>query len=163
MTSFFSMRMTVVAAALSALVSIAAGCGANAPVPSPAASLATRTGSSAVPNTVASHDATPEPSSDATAVLLTVGTRGGRCIGGTCGTTVIVDRDGRVHLAAKPPNELGFVSPDLMVVVDDAIRTTDFAELVSHRFTGECPTAYQYHRLPSARGTDGGIGGHPRG
>ncbi len=75
-------------------------------------------------------------------MLLTVSTRGGHCVDGPCGTTVVVDRDGRVHFAAKPPNELGAVSPELLATLDEAIRTTDYAELFSHPFTGECPTAY---------------------
>jgi hypothetical protein len=55
---------------------------------------------------------------------------------------VVVDRDGRIHLAAKPPNDLGVATPDLMAALEGAIRTTDFAEVVSHPFTGECPTAF---------------------
>lgn len=61
---------------------------------------------------------------------------------GTCGTTVVIDRDGRVHYAAKPPNELGELSPELLAELNTEIETTDWAELVSHRFNGECPTAY---------------------
>jgi hypothetical protein len=34
-----------------------------------------------------------------------------------------------------------------MAPLDDAIRTTDFAELVSHPFGGECPTAYDGQEL----------------
>jgi len=90
-------------------------------------------------------------------VLFTVETRGGRCVGGTCGTTVIIDRDGRVHLAAKPPNELGFVEPDLLAAVDARIQATEFAELVSHPFTGECPTAYDGQEIVFEFATPNGV------
>jgi hypothetical protein len=74
--------------------------------------------------------------------LVTVESRGGLCPAGTCSTTITIERDGRVHEAAKPPNDLGVVPPATLAVLDAAIRTTDFTELRSHPFTGECPTAF---------------------
>ncbi len=150
MTTARSIRIIVSAAALSALAFTLAGCTAGPPPPSPVASPVPSTAISPVPSTDASTVpssvptpvASPVPSPDATGVLLTVETRGGKCVGGPCGMTVIVERDGRVHLAAKPPNDLGVVSPDLIAALDAEIQTTDWAELFSHRFTGECPTAY---------------------
>ena len=123
------------------------------PRPSSPVSPTPSDAASAAPSDVA----TPVPSVDAHEVLIAVETRGGRCVDGPCGSTVLVDRDGRVHLAAKPPNELGVVSPDLMAALDDAIRTTDFAELVSHRFTGECPTAYDGQELVFEFATPDGV------
>lgn len=74
--------------------------------------------------------------------LLTVETRGGECINGPCGSTVIVERDGTVHAAAKPPNTLGTITPEQLAVLDSAIKLTDFAVLKNRAFTGECPTAF---------------------
>jgi hypothetical protein len=74
--------------------------------------------------------------------LVTVEMRGGECANGPCGTTVILDRDGHVHSAAKPPNDLGTVSTDQLAALNAAIRLTDFAELKSHPFTGQCPTTF---------------------
>lgn len=45
-------------------------------------------------------------------------------------------------MAAKPPNELGTLSPVDLVALEAAILTTDFNELRSHPFTGDCPTAF---------------------
>ena len=74
--------------------------------------------------------------------LVTVELRGGECAVGPCGMTVFLERDGRVHQAAKPPNDLGTVPPDQLAAIDTAIRLTDFAALRSRPFTGECPTAF---------------------
>jgi hypothetical protein len=74
--------------------------------------------------------------------LLTVETRGGECFAAPCGSTISVERDGRVHSAAKPPNDLGQVPPDQLAALDAAIKTTDFAILKGRPFTGECPTAF---------------------
>jgi hypothetical protein len=83
----------------------------------------------------------PAPTSSPTTPLVTVESRGGLCAGGPCGTTVMLDRDGRVHLAAKPPNELGHVTLDQVATIESLLRTTDFAALRSHPFSGLCPTA----------------------
>lgn len=74
--------------------------------------------------------------------LVTVELRGGECAVAPCGMTVFLERDGRVHQAAKPPNDLGTVPPDQVAAIDTAIRLTDFAAMRSHPFTGECPTAF---------------------
>jgi hypothetical protein len=81
--------------------------------------------------------ATPSPATP----LVTVESRGGLCAGGPCGTTIMLDRDGRVRLAAKPPNELGRVPVAQVAAIEALIRTTDFAALRSHPFSGLCPTA----------------------
>jgi len=74
--------------------------------------------------------------------LLTVETRGGQCVSAPCGSTVIVERDGSVHAAAKPPNALGTIPPDQLTALVAAIKATDFEALKSHAFTGQCPTAF---------------------
>jgi len=77
-----------------------------------------------------------------TGPLVTVELRGGECPDGPCGKTVMLERDGRVHEAAKPPNDLGLVPQAQVAAIDAAIKATDFAVLRSHPFTGECPTAF---------------------
>ncbi len=97
------------------------------------------------------------PDLTATGPLLTVEARGGMCVSGPCATTVVVERDGRIHQAAKPPNDLGVVPPLALAALDAAIRNTDFTALRSHRFTGECPTAYDGQELVFEFAAPGGI------
>lgn len=128
---------TVLAAALFAFALSTAGCAIEVPVPSPTPG--------------------PTPSPVATGVLLTVETRGGLCVDGPCGTTIFVERDGTVHQAAKPPNELGVVPVAALAALDEAILTTDFAELRSHPFTGLCPTAVDGQEIVFEFGAPTGI------
>ncbi len=93
----------------------------------------------------------------ATGPLVTVETRGGMCVDGPCGTTIVVERNGRVHQAAKPPNDLGTVPPAALAALDAATRTTDFTALRSVPFTGECPTAYDGQEIVFEFGAPGGI------
>jgi hypothetical protein len=74
--------------------------------------------------------------------LVTVTMRGGNCLNPPCESTVYLERDGRVHSADKPPNDLGTVPADQVAAIDAAIRLTDFAELRTHPFTGECPVNF---------------------
>jgi hypothetical protein len=99
----------------------------------------------------------PSPSSVPTGVLLSVETRGGLCPGGPCGTTLFVERDGRVHQAAKPPNDLGVVPADALAALDETIRSTDFAAVRSHPFTGQCPTAFDGAEFIFEFGTPNGV------
>ncbi len=99
----------------------------------------------------------PTASPGATGVLLTVETRGGLCADGPCGTTIFVERDGTVHQAAKPPNDLGVVPPAALAALDEAVRTTDFATLRSHPFTGLCPTAVDGQEIVFEFGAPSGI------
>ena len=64
------------------------------------------------------------------------------CMDGPCDSAVILERDGRVHSAAKPPNDLGACRADAYAALDAAIRTTDFAAMRAKPFTGECPIAF---------------------
>ena len=98
---------------------------------------------------------TPRPTAAGT--LVTVETRGGLCADGPCGTTIIIERDGRVRQAAKPPNELGIVPPAALAALDDAIRTADFAALRSRPFTGECPTAFDGQEIVFDFRAPGGV------
>jgi hypothetical protein len=89
--------------------------------------------------------------------LVTVETRGGLCTDAPCGTTVSIERDGRVHLAAKPPNDLGTLPPAQLAALDAAIGTTDFIALRSHPFTGQCPTAADGQEVVFEFGTPSGV------
>jgi hypothetical protein len=82
-----------------------------------------------------------------TGPLVTVEMRGGLCPAGACDSSVILERDGRVHAAAKPPNDLGQVDGQAMAALTAAIQATDFAALKSHPFTGECPIAFDGQEL----------------
>jgi hypothetical protein len=82
-----------------------------------------------------------------TGPLVTVTTRGGMCMDGPCGGTVILERDGTARSAAKPPNDLGQVPAPAMATLTAAIAATDFAALASHPFTGECPVAFDGQEL----------------
>lgn len=82
-----------------------------------------------------------------TGPLVSVQLRGGMCPNGACDRTVILDRDGRVHAAAKPPNELGLVPAAAMATLTAAVKATDYAALKSHPFTGECPVAFDGQEL----------------
>jgi hypothetical protein len=68
--------------------------------------------------------------------------RGGLCAPGACWATYYVEHDGRVHLAAKPPNELGYVGEQELAELQSQISAADFDEIRSHPFSGTCPTAY---------------------
>lgn len=148
-------------ALLAVLVLSLAGCGANAtapsPVPSPQPSNAATPGLNATASPVPTDAASPSPSADAAGVLLTVATRGGRCANGPCGTTIVIDRDGRIHYAAKPPNEVGTLSPELLTELTDVIATTDFAELFTHQFNGQCPTDYDGQEIVFEFATADGV------
>lgn len=82
-----------------------------------------------------------------TGPLLTVEIRGGLCPAGACDNSVILDRDGRVHAAAKPPNDLGHVDGSAMAALTAAIQATDWATLKSHPFTGQCPVVFDGQEL----------------
>ena len=77
-----------------------------------------------------------------TGPLVVVRHEGGMCMDGPCDNSVILERDGRVHSAEKPPNDLGRVSAEAYAALNAAIQTTDFAAMRSKPFTGECPIAF---------------------
>lgn len=79
--------------------------------------------------------------------LVTVEMQGGMCMEGACDNSVVLERDGRVHSAAKPPNDLGRVTADAYATLDLAIRSTDFAAAKAKPFTGECPIAFDGQKL----------------
>lgn len=83
----------------------------------------------------------------ATGPLVTVTMRGGMCAAGACDNSVILDRDGRVHSAAKPPNDLGRVPAQQMATLTAAVATTDYQAVRSAPFTGECPVNFDGQEL----------------
>ncbi|HYI23270.1 MAG TPA: hypothetical protein VEX62_11590 [Candidatus Limnocylindrales bacterium] len=89
--------------------------------------------------------------------LMAVQSRGGMCIEGSCESTVYVERDGLVHMAAEPPNELGIVPAEAMAELERQIAQADFAELRSHPFTGMCPTAVDGQELVFEFATASGV------
>ena len=102
--------------------------------------------------------ATPSPSPTPTpsGPLLTIESRGGHCMQGACGRTLIVEYDGRVHEAAKPPNDLGFVEPDLLAELQQAIAGADFAAIKAQPFVDTCPTAFDGMEIVVDFSTPGG-------
>ncbi len=56
-----------------------------------------------------------------TGPLMTVQLRGGMCQEGACDSSVILERDGRVRSSAKPPNDLGTVTPQNMATLNAAM------------------------------------------
>ncbi len=68
------------------------------------------------------------------------------------------DRSRRpVHLAAKPPNDLGSVTPEVLSTLQTLIATTDFRVIKSRPFTGDCPTAYDGQETIYSFTTPGGV------
>lgn len=83
----------------------------------------------------------------ATGPLVTVTMRGGMCAEGACNNGVILERDGRVRSAAKPPNDLGRVPAEAMTTLAAAVAATDYAAIRSQPFTGECPVNFDGQEL----------------
>jgi hypothetical protein len=97
---------------------------------------------SAAPTASASVVPSPMLSLAPAGPLVTIETRGGECPQGACGSTVIVEADGRVHQTASAPLELGTLSSVSVEVLATEIDKADFAALMSRPFTGTCPVAF---------------------
>ena len=82
-----------------------------------------------------------------TGPLMTVSMRGGMCMDGPCDRSVIVERDGRVHESAKPPNDLGVVATEAMQALTAAVQAADYTAIKAVPFTGECPVAFDGQEL----------------
>jgi hypothetical protein len=95
--------------------------------------------------------------STAPGALLTVELRGGMCVNGPCDTTVILDHDGRVHGATKPPNDLGVVPAAQLTTLETLVAATDFSAITSRPFTGQCPTAFDGQEVVLEFDTAAGI------
>jgi hypothetical protein len=101
----------------------------------------------------ASPAASPLPSG----TLASVEPRGGECPAATCDTTIYLDADGRIHVSAKPPNDLGTATPAQVNELEAAIAATEFSVLRGPAYSGECPTAYDGQELVFTFTTAGGI------
>jgi hypothetical protein len=74
--------------------------------------------------------------------LLTVSTRGGECPEGPCGSTVVIERDGRLLQTAPESVVLGQVPAEVLTALDTAVKATDFAAVRARPFIGECPVNF---------------------
>jgi hypothetical protein len=88
--------------------------------------------------------------------LVAVTVRGGECPDGPCGSTTVIERDGRVHQTAPVVAEMGALSGDLLSALDAAVRTTDFAAIRARPFTGECPVNFDGQETIYEFGAPGG-------
>ncbi len=90
------------------------------------------------------------------APLVTVTVRGGECPEGPCGTTTVIERDGRVHQTAPVPAEIGALAGDLFAALETAVNTTDFDVIRARPFTGECPVNFDGQETIYEFGVPGG-------
>jgi hypothetical protein len=74
--------------------------------------------------------------------LVTVTTRGGECPEGACGSTLVIERGGRLLQTAPESAALGQIPPDALAALEGMIKATDFAVLRARPFTGECPVNF---------------------
>jgi hypothetical protein len=74
--------------------------------------------------------------------LVTVTTRGGECPEGACGSTLVIERDGRLLQSAPEEVVVGQVPPETLAILAGMIRATDFATIRARPFTGECPVNF---------------------
>jgi hypothetical protein len=89
--------------------------------------------------------------------LVTVTTRGGECPEGPCGSTLAIERDGRLMQTAPGSVVKGQVPPELLATLDSAIKSTDFATIRSRTFTGECPVNFDGQEVIYEFGAPGGV------
>src|SRR5688500_5360737 len=88
--------------------------------------------------------------------LVTVTVHGGECPEGPCGSTTVVERDGRVHQTAPVAAEMGALTGDLLAALHTAVKNTDFAAIRARPFTGECPVAFDGQEFIYEFGSPGG-------
>lgn len=89
--------------------------------------------------------------------LVTVTTRGGECPDGPCGSTLVVERDGRLRQTAPEDLVIGQVTPEALAALDGAIKTADFAAIRARPFTGECPVNFDGQETIYEFGAPGGV------
>ena len=88
--------------------------------------------------------------------LVSVTVRGGECPEGPCGSTTVIERDGRVHQTAPVTAEMGALTGDLFRALETAVQTTDFAAIRARPFTGECPVNFDGQETIFEFGAPGG-------
>ncbi len=89
--------------------------------------------------------------------LVTVSTRGGECPAGACGSQIVVERDGRIHALKPVVKEFGKVPTAALAALETAVRTTDYAQLKSKPFTGECPVNFDGQEVIYEFGAPSGV------
>jgi hypothetical protein len=89
--------------------------------------------------------------------LVTVTKRGGECMAGPCGSQIVIERDGRIHAVKPVAKEFGKVPTAALAAIDTAVRTTDFAQLKSKPFTGECPVNFDGQEIIYEFGAPSGV------
>ena len=89
--------------------------------------------------------------------LVTVTTRGGECPEGACGSTLAIERDGRLVQTAPESAVIGQVPPEVLATLDTAVKSTDFQVIRSRTFTGECPVNYDGQEVIYEFGAPGGM------
>ena len=89
--------------------------------------------------------------------LITITTRGGLCPDGPCGSTVVIERDGRLHEVAPKALDVGTIAPERIAALAAAIDATDFTALRRNRFTGECPVNFDGQESIYQFATPGGV------
>ena len=95
--------------------------------------------------------------STAPGALLTVQVRGGMCVSGPCDTMVVLERDGRVHGATKPPNVLGVVPAEQLKTLQTLIAASDFSAIKGQPFTRQCPAAFDGQEVVMEFATSAGV------
>jgi hypothetical protein len=93
----------------------------------------------------------------ATGPLVTVSKRGGECPAGMCESQVVIERDGRIHAVKPVAKEFGKVPTAALSAIDAAVRTTDYAQLKSTPFTGECPVNFDGQEIIYEFGAPSGV------
>ncbi len=89
--------------------------------------------------------------------LVTVSTRGGECPAGMCESQIVIERDGRIHAVKPVVKEFGTVPTAALAAIDAAVRTTDFAQMKSKPFTGECPVNFDGQEIIYEFGAPSGV------
>jgi hypothetical protein len=158
---FARRRLPSMVVSLGAIFILLAAAGCSQP-PGPSATPdPTVPGPSASPAPTASPDVSPSPDPSAAPAtagrLVSVELRGGHCISGTCGSTVVLEPDGRVPAGLEPPNELGTVPAGDVTGLTDLIAATDFGAIRANPFTGTCPVAFDGQEVVIEFTTSGGI------
>ncbi len=89
--------------------------------------------------------------------LVIVTSLGGECPDGPCGSSLVVQRDGRLRQTVPEDVVLGQVPPEVLAALDAAIKTTDFAAIRARPFTGECPVNFDGQERIYEFGAPGGV------
>jgi hypothetical protein len=113
--------------------------------------LGTLTLGACSPTAVASLLPAPAPP------LVTMTTRGGECPDGPCGSTLVIERDGRLRQTAPEEVAMGQIPAQFVAAIATAITASDFGAIRARPFTGECPVNVDGQELIYEFGTPAGV------